>query len=81
MVSLPREGMTNKAIASNLGADANKVNCRRCRVVKERMSSIEKECPCGTSRSTKDSNKRIDVRSKVLEATAQHRGPFVVPGR
>ena len=71
MGSLLGEMMTNKAIAAKMGADANEDECRRCRVVKERMSRIEKACPCGANHDAQDSNKKMVVRSKFLEATTQ----------
>ena len=42
IVLMASKGMTNKAIAAELGTDANKVGRWRSRVAKEGMSSIEK---------------------------------------
>ncbi len=45
IVLMAAEGTTNKAIAAELGTDANKVGRWRSRVAKEGMSNIEKERP------------------------------------
>lgn len=65
------EGMTNKAIAAELGMDANKVSRWRSRAAKEGVLSIEKERPRGANHGGKDSNKQALLRSQVLEATTQ----------
>ena len=49
IVLMAAEGMTNKAIAAELGTDANKVGRWRSRVAKEGMSCIEKERPRGAT--------------------------------
>ena len=71
IVLMACEGMTNKAIAAELGTDANKVGRWRSRVAKEGMSSIEKERPRGANHGGKDSNRQAELRSEVLEATTQ----------
>ena len=71
MVLMAAEGMTNKAIAAQLGVDANKVGRWRSRVANEGVSSIEKERPRGGNHGGKDSNKQAELRSKVIEATTQ----------
>ena len=71
IVLMASEGMTNKAIAAELGTDANKVGRWRSRVAKEGMSSIEKERPRGANHGGKDSDKQAELRSQVLEATTQ----------
>ena len=71
IVLMASEGMTNKAIAEELGTDANKVGRWRSRVAKEGMSSIEKERPRGANHGGKDSNKQAELRSQVLEATTR----------
>ena len=71
IVLMACDGMTNKAIAAELGTDANKVGRWRSRVAKEGMSSIEKERPRGANHGGKDSNKQAQLRSQVLEAMTQ----------
>ena len=71
IVLMASAGMTNKAIAAELGTDANKVGRWRSRVAKEGMSSIENERPRGANHGGKDSDKQAELRSKVLEATTQ----------
>ena len=63
--------MTNKAIASELGIDANKVGRWRARVAAEGVSAIEKERPRGANHGGKDSRAQAELRSKVIEATTQ----------
>ena len=67
IVLMECEGMTNKAIAAELGTDANKVGRWRSRVAKEGMSSIEKERPRGANHGGKNSDKQAELRSKVLD--------------
>ena len=55
IVLLAAGGMTNKAIASELGIDANKVGRWRARVAAEGVSAIEKERPRGANHGGKDS--------------------------
>ena len=71
IVLMAAEGMTNKAIAAELGVDANKVGRWRCRVAKEGVGSIEKERPRGANHGGKNSNEQAELRSKVIEATTQ----------
>ena len=71
IVLMASQGMTNKAIAAELGTDANKVGRWRSRVAKEGMSSIEKERPRGANHGGKDSKSQAELRSQVLEATTQ----------
>ena len=61
--------MTNKAIAAQLGVDANKVGRWRSRVAKEGVGSIEKERPRGANHGGKHSDKQAQLRSQVIEAT------------
>ena len=69
IVLMANEGMTNKAIAAQLGVDANKVGRWRSRAAEEGMSSIAKERPRGANHGGKNSNQQAELRSKVLEAT------------
>jgi len=71
IVLMAAQGMTNKAIAAELGTDANKVGRWRSRVAKEGMSCIEKERPRGANHGGKDSKSQAELRSQVLEATTQ----------
>ncbi len=71
IVLMAAAGMTNKAIASELGTDANKVRRWRSRVAQEGMSSIEQERPRGANHGDKDSHKQAELRSQGLEATTQ----------
>ena len=71
IVLMASQGMTNKAIAAQLGVDANKVGRWRSRVAKEGMSSIEKERPRGANHGGKNSKKQAELRSRVIEATTQ----------
>ena len=71
IVLMAAQGMTNKAIAAQLGVDANKVGRWRSRVAKEGMSSIEKERPRGANHGGKNSKKQAELRSRVIEATTQ----------
>ena len=71
IVLMAAEGMTNKAIAAELGTDTNKVGRWRSRVAREGMWSIAKERPRGGNHGGKDSDKQAELRSKVLEATTQ----------
>ena len=71
IVLMACDGMTNKAIAAELGTEANKVGRWRSRVAKEGVGSIEKERPRGANHGGKDSNKQAQLRSQVLEATTQ----------
>ena len=71
MVLMAAKGMTNKAIALELGTDANKVGRWRSRVAKEGMGNIEKERPRGANHGGKNSHEQAELRSKVLEATTQ----------
>ena len=65
------EGMTNKAIAAELGVDANKVRRWRCRVAKEGVGSIDKERPRRANHGGKNSTEQAELCSKVIEATTQ----------
>ena len=71
IVLMASEGMTNKAIAAELGTDANKVGRWRSRVAREGMSCIEKERRRGANHGGKNSNEQAELRSRVLEATTQ----------
>ena len=71
LVLLAARGMTNKAIATELGVDANKVGRWRARVAAEGVSTIEKERPRGGNHGGKDSRAQAQLRNKVLEATTQ----------
>ena len=71
IVLMAAEGMTNKAIAAELGVDANKVGRWRSRVAKEGVGSIEKERPRGANHGGKNSNEQAELRSQVIEATTQ----------
>ena len=69
IVLMAAQGMTNKAIAAQLGVDANKVGRWRSRVAKEGVGSIEKERPRGANHGGKHSDKQAQLRSQVIEAT------------
>ena len=71
IVLMAAEGMTNKAIAAELGVDANKVGRWRSRVAKEGVGSIEKERPRGANHGGKNSTEQAELRSQVIEATTQ----------
>ncbi len=71
IVLMAADGMTNKAIAAELGTDANKVGRWRSRVAEEGMSSIGKERPRGANHGGKDTRGQAELRSKVLEATTR----------
>ena len=71
IVLMAAQGMTNKAIAQELGVDANKVGRWRSRVAKEGMLSIEKERPRGANHGGKNSREQAALGSKVIEATTQ----------
>ena len=71
IVLLAAGGMTNKAIALELGIDANKVGRWRARVAAEGVSAIEKERPRGANHGGKDSRAQAELRSKVIETTTQ----------
>ena len=71
IVLMAAQGMTNRAIAEELGVDANKVGRWRSRVAKEGMSSIEKERPRGANHGGKNSREQAELRSKVIEASTQ----------
>ena len=71
MVLLAAGGMTNKAIAAELGVDVTKVGRWRRRVAAEGASTIEKERPRGGNHGGKDSRAQAQMRSRVLEATTQ----------
>lgn len=65
------EGLTNKAIAAQLGTDASKVGRWRRRVAAEGVGSIAKERPRGANHGGKDSRQQAQLRSKVIEVTTQ----------
>ena len=71
IVLLAAQGLTNKAIAAELGIDANKVGRWRARVAAEGVSAIEKERPRGANHGGKDSAAQAVLRSKVIAATMQ----------
>ncbi len=71
IVLMAADGMTNQAIAAELGIDTNKVGRWRRRVVDEGVSAIEKERPRGANHGGKNSQAQGALRSKVIEATTQ----------
>ena len=71
IVLMASEGMTNKAIAAELGTNANKVGRWRSRVATEGTSCLEKERPRGANHGGQDSGRQAELRSRVLEATTQ----------
>ena len=71
IVLLAAGGMTNKAIAAELGIDANKVGRWRTRVADEGVASIERERPRGANHGGKDSGEQAELRRRVVEATTR----------
>ena len=64
IVLMASEGMTNKAIAAELGTDANKIGRWRIRVAKEGMPSIEKERPRGATTAARTSTNKRSCEAK-----------------
>ena len=71
IVLMAAEGMTNKAIAVQLGMDTNKVGRWRSRVAAEGTACIGKERPRGANHGGKNTEAQAQLRSKVIEATTQ----------
>ena len=71
IVLMAAEGMTNKAIAAQLGMDTNKVGRWRSRVATEGAACIGKERPRGANHGGKNTEAQAQLRSKVIEATTQ----------
>ena len=71
IVLMAAEGMTNKAIAAQLGIDTNKVGRWRSRVATEGSACIAKERPRGANHGGKNTEAQAQLRSKVIEATTQ----------
>ena len=63
------EGMTNKEIAAELGAEANKVGRWRRRYADEGLSGIEKERARGGNQGGRSDAERAALRSRIVEAT------------
>ena len=71
IVLMAAEGMTNKAIAAQLGIDTNKVGRWRNRVATEGSACIGKERPRGANHGGKNTEAQAQLRSKIIEATTQ----------
>ena len=63
------EGMTNKEIAAELGAEANKVGRWRRRYADEGLPGIEKERARGGNQGGRSDAERAALRSRIVEAT------------
>ena len=71
IVLMAAEGMTNKAIAAQLGIDTNKVGRWRSRVATEGAACIGKERPRGANHGGKNTEAQARLRSQIIEATTQ----------
>ena len=71
IVLMAAEGMTNKAIAAQLGIDTNKVGRWRNRVATEGSACIGMERPRGANHGGKNTEAQAQLRGKVIEATTQ----------
>ena len=71
IVLMAAEGITNKAIAAQLGIDTNKVGRWRSRVATEGAACIGKERPRGANHGGKNTEAQARLRSQVIEATTQ----------
>ena len=69
-IALSKEERGHRRVARRC-AYANKVGRWRARVAKEGTSSIEKERPRGANHGGKNTKKRAQLRSEVVEATTQ----------
>ncbi len=63
------EGMTNKEIAAELGAEVNKVGRWRRRYADEGLAGIEKERARGGNQGGRSDAERAALRSRIVEAT------------
>ena len=71
MVLMAADGMTNKAIAADLGTDQNKVGRWRRRFADEGLDGIAKERPRGGNHGGKCSKAQAKLRSEVIRLTTQ----------
>lgn len=71
MVLMASDGMTNKAIAGELGTDQNKVGRWRRRFADEGLDGIAKERPRGGNHGGKCSKAQAELRSEVIRLTTQ----------
>ena len=71
MVLMAADGMTNKAIAAELGTDRNKVGRWRRRFAGEGLDGIAKERPRGGNHGGKCSKAQARLRSEVVRLTTQ----------
>ena len=71
MVLMAAAGMTNKAIAKELGTDQNKVGRWRRRFAGEGLDGIAKERPRGGNHGGKCSRAQAELRSEVIRLTTQ----------
>ena len=65
------EGMTNKEIAAELGAEANKVGRWRRRYADEGLSGIEKERARGGNQGGRSDAERAALRSRIVATTTR----------
>ena len=75
IVLMAAEGMTNKAIAAELGTDQNKVGRWRRRFAEEGLDGIAKERPRGGNQGGKCSKAQARLRSEVIRLTTQTTPP------
>ncbi len=75
MMLMAADGMTNKAIAQELGTDQNKVGRWRRRFADQGMEGIAKERPRGGNHGGKCSKAQAQLRTKVIRLTTQTEAP------
>ena len=75
IVLMAAGGMTNKAIAAELGTDQNKVGRWRRRFAEEGLDGIAKERPRGGNQGGKCSKAQARLRSEVIRLTTQTTPP------
>ena len=75
MMLMAADGMTNKAIAQELGTGQNKVGRWRRRFADQGMEGIAKERPRGGNHGGKCSKAQAQLRTKVIRLTTQTEAP------
>ena len=75
MVLMAAGGMTNKAIAGELGTDQNKVGRWRRRFAGEGLDGIVRERPRGGNHGGKCSKAQAELRSEVIRLTTRTEAP------
>jgi len=75
IVLLAANGMTNKAIAQELGTNTDKVGRWRRRYANEGIEGIEKERPRGGNHGGKCSEAQAVLRAEVIRRTTQEKPP------